>query len=469
MLEKTTPSAQDSAQNAAKDPLEKPIFIADSPDSLDESLAHEGHGLLALLLVGALAGAAVGLVGGGFHWMLIHGGNAFAGLMADWRQNGLFGMPGWIGAVVIAAVSVGLARWLIRFAPTASGSGVQHVEAVMHGEVPPAPLKVLPIKFIGGLLSMIPGMALGREGPTIQMAAVIGTQCGKLFGLSRDDKFLLYTAVAGSGLSVAFNAPLAGAAFVIEEVARRVTLRRALVTLVAVATAISVYRAYFGNVVDFKVGDFLPSDMTTMIMYAFFGCWMGAVGVLYNRSVLLGLNLFNNIAPRMAPEFKAACIGGLVGALGYYEPLWVGGGELQAQAILLGQLSIATLVALGLVRWSLGPLSYSAGTPGGIFAPLLLMGATVGALFATGVNFIVPIDYAANTTAFALVGMAALFTSVVRAPLTGVLLIVEMSGNVSLIPPLLIGSVASALVATLMGGQPIYDSLRARMNIKTKP
>jgi CIC family chloride channel protein len=171
----------------------------------------------------------------------------------------------------------------------------------------------------------------------------------------------------------------------------------------------------------------------------------------------------------MAPEFKAACIGGLVGALGYYEPLWVGGGELQAQTILLGQLSIATLVVLGLVRWSLGPLSYSAGTPGGIFAPLLLMGATIGALFATGVNFIVPIDYAANTTAFALVGMAALFTSVVRAPLTGVLLIVEMSGNVSLIPPLLIGSVASALVATLMGGQPIYDSLRARMYIKTKP
>jgi CIC family chloride channel protein len=233
--------------------------------------------------------------------------------------------------------------------------------------------------------------------------------------------------------------------------------------LVAVATAIAVYRFYFGNIVEFKVGSFLPADITTMILYAFFGCWMGALGVMYNRSVLLGLNLFTSIAPRVAPEFKAACIGGLIGAVGYFEPTWVGGGEMQAQTVLMGQFSIATLIVLGLVRWSLGPLSYSAGTPGGLFAPLLLLGATVGALFASGVNFIVPVDFMTDPTAFALVGMAAFFTSVVRAPLTGVLLIVEMSGDVSLIPPLLIASVASALVATLMGGEPIYDSLRARM------
>ncbi len=449
-------------------PVEKTNNSSDAADSQDESLALASRGLFTLLWVAALAGVAVGLVGGSFHWMLVHGTKGLASLLADWRLHGVFGLPGWLGAVLIAAVSVGLARWLIRFAPIASGSGVQHVEAVMRGDATPAPFKVLPVKFFGGLLSMIPGMALGREGPTIQMAAVIGTQCGRLFGLSRDDKFLLYTAVAGSGLSVAFNAPLAGAAFVIEEVARRVTLRRALVTLVAVATAIAVYRAYFGNLVEFKVGDFLPTDLTTMLLYAFFGCWMGALGVMYNRAVLLGLNLFNNIAPRIAPEIKAAFIGGAVGALGYYEPLWVGSGEMQTQAILLGQFSIATLLVLGLIRWSLAPICYSAGTPGGLFSPLLLMGATVGALFATGVNFIVPIDYATNTTAFALVGMAALFTAIVRAPLTGVLLIVEMSGNVSLIPPLLIASVASAFVATLMGGEPIYDSLRARMGKSPK-
>lgn len=446
-------------QASASEPLVNP----ESNDSLDSPLAVEGYGLTALLLVGALAGGVVGLVGGSFHWMLTHGSAGFAQLLIDWRAHGVLGLPGWLAAILVAALSVGLARWLIRFAPSASGSGVQHVEAVMRGQVSPAPLIVLPIKYLGGLLSMVPGMALGREGPTIQMAAVIGTQCGKLFGLNREDKFLLYTAVAGSGLSVAFNAPLAGAAFVIEEVARRVTLRRALVTLVAVATGITVYRTYFGNAVEFKVGDFLPADTTTMLLYAFFGCWMGALGVMYNRSVLLGLNVFNSIAPRLAPEFKAACIGGLVGAIAYFEPNWVGGGERQAEAILLSQYGISTLVILGLVRWSLGPICYSAGTPGGIFAPLLLLGASVGALFASGVNFIVPAEFMTNTTAFALVGMAAFFTAVVRAPLTGVLLIVEMSGNVSLIPPLLIASVAAALVATMMGGEPIYDSLRARM------
>jgi CIC family chloride channel protein len=191
MLEKSP------ASNLTANPQE-PIESTDSPDNVDESLVKEGHGLLALLLVGALAGIAVGVVGGSFHWLLMHGGQGFAKILAEWRQNGLFGLPGWIGAIAIAAVSVGLARWLIRLAPSASGSGVQHVEAVMRGHASPPPLRVLPIKFIGGLLSMVPGMALGREGPTIQMAAVIGTQCGKLFRLDHDDKFLLYTAVAGS-------------------------------------------------------------------------------------------------------------------------------------------------------------------------------------------------------------------------------------------------------------------------------
>lgn len=457
-----TDSPNNPSANAAPDTAPR------SSEIVQETFAQINHGLIPLLAVAAIAGIAVGLVGGSFHWLLVHGGAGFLETLAHWRTNGIWGMPGWIAAMVVVGVSVALARWLVSFAPSSAGSGVQHVEAVMREDAQPAGFRVLPIKFVGGLLAMVPGLALGREGPTIQMAAVIGTQCGKIFKLAREDRFLLYTAVAGSGLSVAFNAPLAGAAFVIEEVARRVTARRLLVTLVAVATAMAIYRGYFGNDVEFIVSNFLPANTEQYIIYALFGGIMGALGVAYNKSVLFGLNSFNQIAPQVSPIVKAGVIGAAIGLLAYYQPHLVGGGEIQANMVLAGQFGIGALLILFAVRWVLGPLSYSMGTPGGLFAPLLLVGAVSGALFAHGTNMILPETAVVSPAAFALVGMAAFFTAVVRAPFTGILLITEMSGSVSLVIPMVVAGVTATVVANLMNGEPIYDSLRARMTPASK-
>lgn len=437
-----------------------------NPHNSDDDLSEQNtRGLAQVLVVSAFAGALVGFVGGSFHWLLVHGSQGFAGLVAQWKAGGFFGLPDWLITMCVVGLCVGTARWLVTFAPSAAGSGVQHVEAVMREEATPATFRVLPIKYLGGLLAMVPGLALGREGPTIQMAAVIGTQCGKWFGFTREDRSLLYTAIAGSGLSVAFNAPLAGVAFVIEEVAHRTTMRRLLATLIAVATAIVVYRSYFGNQVEFNVGNLLPGTIPELMAYGLLGAWIGALGVMYNKSVLLGLNLFGSIAPKTSPIIKAGVVGALIGLVAYWQPHWVGGGELQVNAVLAGQLSLNALIILLLVRWVLGPLSYSMSTPGGLFAPLLLVGATSGALFATSINFLVTAPFVLDPIAFALVGMAAFFTAVVRAPFTGVLLIIEMSGSVSLVAPLITASVAACLVASLMRGEPIYDSLRARMAI----
>jgi len=435
------------------------------PTQDDESSEKNAHGISQLLLVSAFAGALVGLVGGSFHWLLIHGSKGFADVLSQWKASGLLGLPGWIFAMIVVGLCVGFARWLVTFAPSAAGSGVQHVEAVMREEAEPASFRVLPIKFLGGLLAMVPGLALGREGPTIQMAAVIGTQCGKWFGFKSGERSLLYTAIAGSGLAVAFNAPLAGVAFVIEEVAHRTTMRRLLATLIAVATAITIYRAYFGNLVEFSVTNLLPGSIGELAAFGLLGAWIGALGVLYNKSVLLGLNVFNNTAPKVSPIIKAGVLGAFIGLFAYWQPQWMGGGETQVNAVLAGQLSLNALIILFLVRWVLGPISYSMSVPGGLFAPLLLVGATSGALFATSLNFIVSAPFVLDPIAFALVGMAAFFTAVVRAPFTGVLLICEMSGSVSLVAPLIVASVSACLVASLMRGEPIYDSLRARMKL----
>lgn len=419
--------------------------------------------LAGLVIVAAISGIGVGIVGGGFHWFLREGSSSYMHWLSELKVNGFFGAPGWLGVILFTSFCVGLARWLVTFAPSAAGSGVQHVEAVMRNEASPAPLRVLPVKFFGGLLAMIPGLALGREGPTIQMAAIIGSYCGRIFRLSKEDIYLLYTAVAGAGLSVAFNAPMAGAAFVVEEVVRKISTRSLLVTLTAIATSISVFRAFFGNTSDFHIDAIHIPALIDLFVYSLLGLVIGVAGALYNRNILLGLNLFNSFLLNVPAILKAACIGGFVGLLAYWKPFWIGSGEPQTQIILLNPMGVDVLLTLFVVRWLLGSISYSPGLPGGLFAPLLLLGASSGAMFAGMMNLIPWLSHSMDVAAFALVGMATFFTAVVRAPFTGVLLVIEMSGNIALTPALLLASVVAMVITTHIGSQPIYESLRARM------
>lgn len=426
-----------------------------------DSAADSTTGLNRLMLVAAFAGVLVGYIGGAFRWCLEWLSVHLLSLL-NWLHNpaNMVDVPGWLWIMLLSAASVGLARALVRLAPSAGGSGIQHVEAVMHEQADPAPLRTLPIKFLGGLLAMGPGLALGREGPTVQMAAIIGTQCGRLARLNREDHFMLYTAIAGAGLSVAFNAPLAGAAFAFEEVARRITLRRLLVTLTAVATGVAVFRAHFGNLTDFVVTLSSSLTLADLLLMTLLGAVCGLLGAGYSRSVVGGMNLFAR-APTISPEVKAGMVGAMVGLIAWWRPDWVGSGEHQVQAVFDGRLALGALCLLLAVRWLLGALSYAPGVPGGLFAPLLLVGTIIGALWATGCQTLFGLPF--DITAFAMIGMAALFAGVIRAPFTGVLLAVEMTGNVSLMVPLLLASVAAVAVATALGSPPIYDTLRTRM------
>jgi CIC family chloride channel protein len=141
----------------------------------------------------------------------------------------------------------------------------------------------------------------------------------------------------------------------------------------------------------------------------------------------------------------------------------VGGGDPIAQNILNGGVPVTALLVILAVRWFVGPLSYSAGTPGGIFSPLLVVGAGLGALFAMMFNAVSPVESAVPVVAFAVVGMTAFFTGIVRAPLTGMILICEMTATTSLLVPMLAANAAAMLAATLAGNRPIYDTLRKRM------
>lgn len=428
------------------------VSVEDEPGAMPVS-----GGLWLLAVAAAIAGSLTGLIGVLFQLTLEWADGARSMLLAFAHQ---FPQWGLLIPVVVAALCVGLARYLVRFAAYSAGSGVQHVEAVMRGESEPASPSVIPVKFVGGALAIGAGMALGREGPTVQIGSVVGSMLARWLRMEPADLRALQAAAAGAGLAVAFNAPTAGVAFVFEELARRISPRLTVATLIACGIAIAVARLLLGNRPVFTVGAIAAPAFWTLAIYLLFGTLLGAGGVVYNRAIITGLDLFER-ATWLPVEVRAAAIGGVVGAVGWFAPAVVGGGEAMNAQILAGKLSLATLALLCVARWFFGPFSYAAETPGGLFAPLLVVGALFGALFGGIVAPWFPGQI--QPTAFAMVGMAAFYTAVVRSPLTGILLVVEMTANTVLLVPLLIACFGAMLVAELLRGMPIYDTLRLRM------
>ena len=430
-----------------------------SPPVLPSAEAEEDRSqLLALAGSGLAVGALAGLVGSAFN-LALFAAERFRGSVLDWAHH--YPGVGWLTPALVAAGATFVARWLVRrYAPEASGSGVQRVEAIIRGSAGRLNPAVLPVKFVGGVLALGAGLALGREGPTVQMAAAIGEGWARLFKLRPGDHRALLAAGAGAGLAAAFNAPLAGAIFVFEELLRRFELRVAVATLSACSGGLVIMRMLIGDHLVFAVPPIVVDLFPGFLLFLAFGVVMGALGSLYSRMVVAGLDLADRMQ-RIPPEIQAATVGGVVGLLAFVAPEAIGGGESQVQAMLDGGHGFAIVAILFTVRLFLGPLCYSPGLPGGLFAPLLVIGAAAGLLLGMGAESVVP-ALKTPLTAFAAVGMGALFVAVVGAPVTGIALVVEMTGATTLFIPLLAACASALAVPALLGCRPIYDTLRDR-------
>ncbi len=431
-------------------------YRAAPPEDEQDTLGRAN--LLVLALLALLVGAAAGLIGALFRLSL-----AWADRLRDewitWAHGGTF--AGLLVVIGVCAGAVAVAAWLVRrFSPHASGSGIPHVEAVLREELPPAPPGLIVVKFLGGWLAIGSGLALGREGPSVQMGANVANLIGKVFRRPWPDCRVLLAAGAGAGLATAFNAPIAGAVFVLEELVRKFELRIAIAALGASTAAISVARLFLGEGPDFHVQSFANAGAPTMPLFIALGALAGLLGVFYNRLLLATLAVTDRLG-KFPLELRAAVIGGGVGALGFFAPNIVGGGDPLTQSALAGAPALSILPLILIVRYLLGAISYASGTPGGLFAPLLVLGAQFGLLFGMICQLAFP---AANIVpeACAVVGMAAVFTAIVRAPLTGIVLVIEMTAAFVLLLPMLGACFAAMLVASLLRDDPIYDSLRER-------
>jgi CIC family chloride channel protein len=363
--------------------------------------------------------------------------------------------------ISLTAAAAGLAAWLVRrFSPAASGSGIPHVEAVLREQASPAHYVLIPVKFVGGLLAIGAGLALGREGPTVQMGASVAHWVGSVFRLSAADARILLAAGAGAGLATAFNAPIAGSVFVLEELMRRFDTRITITTLGASAAAIGIARILLGVEPDFPIGPQAFPALGSLSLYLVFGAIVGVIGIAYNRAILATLDLADRLE-NVPVAVRAGAVAALVGLIAWYLPHWVGGGDNLTQLALDGEIALTILPAMFALRFVLGAVSYAAGTPGGLFAPMLVLGAQAGLFFGTFATRWFP-SLASAPESFAVTGMAAFFTATVRAPVTGIILVIELTASDTQLLAMLAACFAAMLVPTLTCNRPIYDSLGER-------
>jgi CIC family chloride channel protein len=421
--------------------------------------AEDYGSLLVLALLALIAGAGAGFIGAMFR-LTLEQADRVRNLLIAWTHEEAF--AGFLLVTVGVAVAVGLAAWLVRrFSPYASGSGIPQVEAALSGQLPPAPPHLILVKFLGGVLAIGSGLALGREGPSVQMGAVIAHIVGKLSGRGWPDRRTLLAAGAGAGLAVAFNAPIAGAIFVLEELVARFDTRIAIAALGASTTAILVARLFLGDAPDFQVATTAYAAAASWPLYIVLGALAGLSAAFYNRTLLAAISVADRL-DRWPAELQAGVIGAAVGILAWFAPGLVGGGDDITQRILSGGAPLLLIPAAFLLRFGLGAVSYAAATPGGLFAPMLVLGAQLGLFFGALCRLAFP-DLNIEPVAFAVVGMAAFFTGVVQAPLTGMVLVIEMTAAFTTLLPMIGACFAAMLVANLLHSSPIYESLRERV------
>lgn len=406
----------------------------------------------------AVVGIAAGVVAVLFRTALVATDDLRNSLIA-WAQH----MPtwGWLFPVVFsmagASASVALVR---RYAPETTGSGIPHVKAVLQRFRTLRWQRVLPVKFVGGVLAIGSGLALGREGPTVQMGSAIADAVAGWLGASPRERLTLIAAGAGAGLAAAFNAPLSGLVFVLEEVQRDFRPVVFGAAFIAAALADVVTRFVAGSAPVFAVPSYPVPPLTALPIFALLGLAAGVLGVAFNQSLLAALNIFARVPARWS-LFVAATVGAGVGLVGWFAPDAIGGGHTLAETVLSGQMLLATIPLWFALRFVLTVGSYGTSAPGGIFAPLLVLGALLGLAVGQLAHMLVP-SAAPIPAAFAVVGMAAYFTAIVRAPLTGVVLILEMTGNYEQMLPLLVSCFCAYIAAELLKNLPIYEALLER-------
>jgi len=358
---------------------------------------------------------------------------------------------------IILALCGYIVGLMIKIEPMITGSGIPQVQGILIGKMRIKWLRVVLLKFIGGIISIGAGLSLGREGPSVQIGAASGIGVSRMTkGNKTQEKFCVVFG-SSAGLSAAFNAPMAGVLFAFEELQKSFSVPVLLGCMSASTISNFISSAFFGlePIFNFKIKKQIP--MTQYPYLLLLGVALGIMGFLFNKFILLAVNRYDKYF-KFPVEFKPIIPFLFTGIMGLNLPILLGGGSQIITEFAYNEYTIIFIASLLVLKFIFTIVSYSSSSPGGIFLPLLSIGATIGCLMARIFVdcFGMDTDY---IKIFITLGMAGYFSSVVKSPVTGIILITEMTGGVGNLFSISFVCVISYLVAILLKSEPVYEML----------
>ena len=353
--------------------------------------------------------------------------------------------------------SLGIGYLLYRYFPNARGSGVPQTKAALFAREGRITLRTVLGKFFCTSVTLASGIPLGREGPSVQVGAGIGSVLGRLLGLPTEQVKKLIPVGAAAAIAAAFNTPLAAVLFSLEEITGDLYAPVMGAVVLASATAWMVLRVLLGDHPLFKVPQYQLIHPAEFAVYAVLGVAGGVVSAAFTK-LLLGLRARFLHFPQKTVWFQPVAGGLLVGVMGWFVPQVLGVGYGFVGEALNGRMAFRLMALLMVLKLVAVTTSYAAGNAGGIFGPSLFIGAMLGGTVGTVAHHWSP-AHTATPGAYALVGMGAVFAGVVRAPMTSVLMIFEMTQDYAVIVPLMIANLVSLFIASRLQHEPIYEGL----------
>jgi CIC family chloride channel protein len=352
---------------------------------------------------------------------------------------------------------------LYRYFPNARGSGVPQTKAALFARGGRITLRTVLGKFFCTSATLASGIPLGREGPAVQVGAGIASVLGRHLGLSPEKVKALLPVGAAAAIAAAFNTPLAAVLFALEEIMGDLHAPVLGSVVLASATSWLVLRMLLGNNPLFKVPQYRLVHPLELAIYAVLGVAGGLVSVAFTK-LLLGMRERFLRFPQKTVWFQPVAGGLLVGLMGWFVPQVLGVGYGYVGDVLNGRMALNLMVLLVVLKLLAVTTSYASGNAGGIFGPALFIGAMLGGAVGTVAHHLLP-AHTATPGAYALVGMGAVFAGIVRAPMTSVVMIFEMTQDYAVIVPLMIANLVSLFISSRLQRQPIYEALAVQDGI----
>ncbi|MFR5875991.1 MAG: chloride channel protein [Eubacterium sp.] len=409
-----------------------------------------------LIIRGIEVGICAGLIAVLYRFLLSFAENKLMDVLELIKDNPLR-IAAWLVILAILGLFV---SFINRWEPMAAGSGIPQLNSEVKGYLSSNWWKTILAKLIGGTTSVFAGLSLGREGPSVQLGGMAAKGVARITKADKTTELRMISCGAGAGMAAAFNAPLAGIMFVLEEIHHSFDKSILCMGIVATITADYTSKLFFGQstIFNYDMVNFPLKDYWILILL---GVVLGICGVLYNIIMIKAQDLYKSI--KKIPNYiKLPIIFIISGIVGLVMPQVLCGGHSMVEFLINDRPSLGFMLLLLAAKFVFGVICFASGAPGGTLYPLCILGTYIGAVFGTAAINLFGLS-SDLWEEFVVIGMAGFFASIVRSPITGIILVFELTGNMNNLLPLAAVSLISYAVANLIGVEPFYETLMSKI------